>query len=128
LRYFTPSVAARFTEASRRLQQFHDAASGSRRHTDTAERRRRTAALPRRGGSGVRPVGGAAHRGDRRLARLGDGGALPERHRQLHRTAVRGRDHGACLHAAERGTGRGSVAPSRGARRRLAPPRGGAPS
>ncbi len=86
---------------SHSIQRRHDErarAEGRRQH---AERRCRAPALSRRSRSRLRPVGARAPRGDGRLCRMGAGQALLQRRRQLHRTALRRRDHGARRDAAD---------------------------
>ncbi len=66
----------------------------------------------------------ADHR-DHRRARLDDRDALRQRHGQLHRAVVRGRDHGAGVDAADRDAGRIIAAQRRAARRAAHLARGG---
>ena len=96
-------VAPRFTAASHRVQARHDAAAWPRRAGPT-----RRACSPKCCTSSARSRWCSACGRCRCWPRIivahgwDDRHALPQRHRQLHRAAVRGRDHGARLDAADR--------------------------
>ena len=81
-------------------------AAAAARPSRGAQRPRRSAPFPRRGRSRVRPVGDRAARRDHGLRRLAYGRGLLQRHRQLHRAAVRDRDHGARVDAPDHPPGR----------------------
>ena len=97
--------AARFIEAAHRVQHRRDRAAAKRRASHRARAWQPRSCISWRGRGGFRALGRATRVRHRDIARLDDGGALSERHGQLHRTDVRRGDHGAGLHAADHRAG-----------------------
>ena len=103
-------AAARFTALAHRRPAPPRRAAAAARPSRGAQRPCRSAPFPRRGRSRLRLVGDRAARRDHVLCRLAHGRGLLQRHRQLHRAAVRDRDHGARVDAPDHPAGRGRAA------------------